>query len=168
MQIYDVLDQNTLYESYDVHPIDLSLRSQCNAPPSVKIINIERRTEEYMAFNDHFRKSFIKPKELMDGVSLYLKNGFEKSRIKVDDQSTKVIQIKMIDVRGSAGGNFYSGFFKMELIIPEKNISKTYEESEASFLDRSGILFQASSYAIHDVTRKIIDDSVIQDYILCK
>lgn len=47
-----------------------------------------------MSFNDPVRKRVIKPKELMDVVSLYLKNGFEKSRIKVDDQSTKVVQLK--------------------------------------------------------------------------
>jgi len=99
----DHLDQNELYKSYDVHPIDLSLHSQCNGPPSVKIVNIESRTEDYLAVTTeaNMRNIYIAPKEVMDSVALYLKNGFEKSHIRVDDQSTKVLQLKMVEIHGS-------------------------------------------------------------------
>ena len=120
-----------------------------------------------MSFNDPFRKRLIKPKELMDVVSLYLKNGFEKSRIKVDDQSTKVIQLKMVELQWSSTFRL-GGFFKTELIIPEKNFSKSYEDWGYTGIDYSGTFFKPHAYAIHSVTRQIIDDPVIQDYILCR
>jgi hypothetical protein len=169
MQISDALNHDALYKSYNVQPTDLSLRSKCSAPPSVKIVNIESRTEDYVAFDDPFRKRFINPKEMMDGVSSYLKDGFAASNIKAEDQSTKVLQLKMIDLKSEFGafGGLYS-FFKIELIIPEKNFSKTYEASERSGADYSGTFFRVSANAIHVVTRQIIDDPVIQDYILCR
>jgi len=68
-----------------------------------------------VAFNDPLRKRFINPKEMMDGVSSYLEDGFAASNIKVDGQSTKVLQLKMIDLKGTSDWRFKS-FFKMELI----------------------------------------------------
>lgn len=168
MQISDALDHDALYKSFDVHPTDLSLSSQCNAPPSVKIINIESRIEDYEFQKNPMIQGLINPKELMDGVSLYLKDGFAASNIKVDDQSTKVLQLKMIDLTFSDAGYFrWKSYFKMELIIPEKNFSKFYDAWEYSGY-KNGNGFRAEANAIHVVTRQIIDDPVIQDYILCK
>jgi len=161
--ISNKLDLDPIYASYNVQPTDLSLHSKCNDPPSVKIVNSESRIEDYKAFINPPFTGFINPKEMMDSVSLYLKNGFEKSRIKVDDQSSKILQLKMEDLRSTAGVWSFGGYFKMELIIPEMNFSKFYEAT-----DNAGNGFSASAYVIHGVTRQIIDDPVIQDYILCK
>ena len=172
MQICERLDHDALYKSFNVHPIDLSLRSQCNHPPSVKIVNIESRIQDYDEFDDYNlppRKHYITPVELMDCVSMYLKGGFEASNIKADDQSTKILQLKMVELKTTLVWAKKNGFFKMELIIPEKNFSKTYETWEASGeYDFSRTFLQAPINAIHVVTRQIIDDPVIQDYILCK
>jgi hypothetical protein len=35
-------------------------------------------------------------------------------------------------------------------------------------MDNSGSGYAAAAYTIHNVTRQIIDDPAIQDYILCK
>jgi len=157
-------DQDVIYKSFKVQPTDLSLNSKCNAPASVKIVNIESRTEDYLVYKIAAQTGVINPKEIMDSVCLYLKKGFEKSRIKVDDQSTKVLQLKMADLHSAAGMWTWGGYFKVELIIPEKNFSKFYEGREN--LAKSAI--HAATYPIHGVTRQIIDDPVIQDYILCK
>ena len=157
-------DQDVIYKSFKVQPTDLSLNSKCNAPASVKIVNIESRTEDYLVYKIAAQTGVINPKEIMDSVCLYLKKGFEKSRIKVDDQSTKVLQLKMADLHSAAGMWTWGGYFKVELIIPGKNVSKFYEAREN--LAKSAIT--AATYPIHGVTRQIIDDPVIQDYILCK
>jgi hypothetical protein len=157
-------DQDVIYKSFKVQPKDLSLISKCNAPPSVKIVNIESRTEDYVVLKFSKQTVVINPKEMMDSVSLYLKKGFEKSRIKVDDQSTKVLQLKMVDLHGTVGMWTYGGYFKMELIIPKKNFSKFYEGEE----NLANKPFTYATYPIHGATRQIIDDPVIQDYILCR
>ena len=117
-------DQDVIYKSFNVQPTDLSLRSKCKASPSVKIVNNETRTDDYAAFKFSQQIGFINPKEMMDSVSLYLKKGFEKSHIKVDNHSTKVLKLKMVDLQSRAGVWTGGGYFKMELIIPEKNFSK--------------------------------------------
>jgi hypothetical protein len=78
---------------------------------------------------------------------------------------------KMVNFSGSVFSRFDSlsnwvseGYAKIELIIPEKNFSKFYEGRE----DTGSLLWVALVYAIHGVTRQIIDDPVIQDYILCR
>jgi len=165
-EISDSLDQNqdNIYKSFNVQPADLSLRSKCNAPPSVKIVNNENRTENYVVFTLGKITWVVNPKEIMDSVSVYLKRGFEKSHIKVDDKSTKILQLKMVDLQSAVGMWTSGGYFKMELIIPKKNFSKFYEAKE----DMANKPYTAYTYPIHSVTREIIDDPLIQDYILCK
>ena len=101
---------------------------------------------------------------MIDGVSLYLKKGFEKSHSKVDDQSTKVLQLKMVDLKSTVGMWTYGCYIKIKLTIPKKNSSKIYEAKE----DYNQSAATGLAYAIHGVTRQIIDDPVIQDYILCR
>lgn len=161
--ISDKLNQDAIYADYNVRPSDLSSLSKCNAPPSVKIVNIENRIEDYETLQNGPMIGFINPKEMMDSVCMYLKNGFERSRIKVDDQSAKVLQVKMLDLKSTAGTWTFGSYFKMELIIPETKLSKFYEAKE-----NAGNGISAAAYVIHRVTRQIIDDPVIQDYILCK
>ena len=157
------LDQDALYKTFNVNPENLSSRSKCNASPTVKIVNIENRVEDYETIQNPPSTGVINPKEMMDSVCLYLKNGFEKSRIKSDDQSGKVIQVKMDDLKSIAGAWSFGSYFKLQLIIPETKFTKFYEAK-----DNSGSGHAAPAYAIHKVTRQIIDDPVIQDYILCR
>jgi hypothetical protein len=161
--ISDKLDMEAINKNYGIKPIDLSSGSKCAGAPAVKIVNMESRTDDYPSFKNPPYKGFISPKEMMDSVSLYLKNGFEKNGIKGDDQSTKVLQLKMIDLQSVAGVWSFGGSFKMELQIPEKNITKTYEATE-----NAGNGFSAAAYAIHGACRKVIDDPVAREYILCK
>jgi len=161
--ISDKLNISELYNAYTVKSTDLSSHSKCAAPPTIKIVNIESRTKDYEELKNPPFTGVINPKEMMDSVVLYLKNCFEQSNIKVDDQSTKVLQIKMIDMKSTAGVWSFGSYFKTELIIPETGFTKFYEASE-----NSGNGLAASAYAIHTVTRQIIDDQEIQNYILCR
>jgi hypothetical protein len=161
--ISEKLDQDALYKSFSVKPEDLSSRSKCNAPPTVKIVNIENRVEDYETLQNPPATGVINPKEMMDSVCLYLKNGFEKSSIKSNDQSSKVIQVKMEDLKSVAGVWTFGSYFKLELIIPETKFAKFYEAK-----DNSAHGYIAPAYAIHNVTRQIIEDPAIQDYILCR
>ena len=68
----------------------------------------------------------------------------------------------MIDFKAIAGFWSFGSYFKMGLIIPETEFNKSYEAK-----DNSGHGYTAAAYAIHTVTRQIIDDPIIQDYLLC-
>lgn len=162
-KISNKLDISELYKIYNVNSVDLSARSKCEASPTTKIVNVESRTEDYEICKDGpYITYLINPKEMVDSAVLYLKDGFKQSHIKVDDQSTKVLQLKMIDMKFEAGYSFGS-YFKIELIIPETGFTKFYEARDNSMLrDLAG------AYPIHTVTRQIIDDPAIQDYILCR
>jgi len=161
--ISDRLKLDELYKSYNVSPIDLSLQSKCQKPPTVKIINAEARIDDYDTMSNPPVFGVINPKEMMDSVVVYLGNGFQQSRVKVDDQSHKVLQIKMIDLISIAGIWTFGSYFKTEIVIPETGFTKFYEARDNAI---SG--YTAPAYAIHAVSRQIIDDPVIQDYILCK
>lgn len=69
----------------------------------------------------------------------------------------------MQDLKSTAGFWSFGSYCNLELIIPETKFSKFYEAN-----DNSGHGYAAAAYAIHRVTRQIIDDPEIQNYILCK
>lgn len=161
--ISDKLNPDELYGVYHINSADLSSHSKCASFPTIKIENSESRTADYEAFKNPPLTGVINPREMMDSVVAYLKNGFERSHIRVDDRSVKVLQIKMIDLQSTAGIWSFGSYFKLQLMIPETGFTKMYEAN-----DNSGNGHSASAYAIHSVTRQIIDDRQVQDYILCR
>ena len=161
--ISDRLKPDELYKAYNVSPVDLSLQSKCRNSPTVKIVNAEVRIDDYETMSNPPFFGVINPKSMMDSVVVYLGNGFEQSRVKVDEQSHKVLQIKMIDLKSIAGIWSFGSYFKAEIVIPETGFTKFYETRDNAM---NG--YTASAYSIHAVSRQIIDDPAIQDYILCK
>ena len=162
-RLSDKLDTAALYKSYGVYPSDLSPRSKCNAPPTVRIINIETRIEDFKMLENGPFTGLVNPKETMTAVGLYLKSGFERSHIRVDERSTKVLQIKMNDLKSIAGVWSFGSYFSMEVNIPDINFTNSFEAKDNAMLGDT-----AAAYAIHVVSRQVIEDPVIQDYILCR
>jgi hypothetical protein len=160
--ISERLNTDELNKSFNVTPSDLSLKSKCQKKPTIKIVNTESRIEEYEAMINPPITGVINPKEMMDAVVLYLGEGYKQSHISVDDKSTKLINIKMIDLKATAGVWTFGSHFKTELVIPETGLTKSYESNEGSM-----IAYTANAYAIHSAIRQIIDDPSIQNYILC-
>jgi len=88
----------------------------------------------------------------------------EKSQIKIENSSSKVIYVSFGDAEwindlGSMGAKI-----KMKVDIPEIKYAEFYEAKDYTF---AGIPV-CMAYAAHVVTRQIIDDPIIQNYILCK
>lgn len=162
-EISDRLNPGDLYKTFNTKPIDLSVNSKCSTPPMVKIVNIENRTEDFETLQNPPFYGAINPKEMMDSITLYLANGFEQNGIKSNDQSKKVIHIKMHDLKSTAGFWSFGSYCNLQLVIPETRFTKFYDAN-----DNSGGGYAAAAYAIHRVTRQIIDDPEIQNYILCK
>lgn len=162
-RIADRLNPTELYSAYNVNPVDLSLRSKCKTSPSVRIVNAETRTEDYVALVNPPTTGVINPQAMMDSVARYLGKGFLQSNIKNSDYSSKILEVKMIDLKSKAGFWSFGSYFKLGLTIPEIGLTKTYESHE-----NAGLGHTAAAYAIHSVTRQIIDDPEVQDYILCR
>jgi hypothetical protein len=162
-RIADRLSPTELYSAYNVNLVDLSLRSKCKKQPSVIIINAETRTEDFVALVNPPTTGVINPQNMMYSVVSYLNYGFTQSNIKVTDSSTKILQVKMIDLKSTAGFWSFGSYFKLSLTIPEIGLTKTYESHE-----NAGLGHTAAAYAIHSVTRQIIDDPEVQNYILCR
>ena len=160
--ITEKLQPTELYKSYNVKPANLKAQSKCISPPTIKILNMETREDDHTVFEVPGQTSTINPKELTESVVAYLKYGFKKSKIEIDNNSIKIIQISFKDAKLLKGGWTIGGNIKMKVDIPEIKYSEIYEAE-----DWSTNTFQAMAYAIHVVTRQIIDDPVIQDYILC-
>lgn len=165
--ISDRLQVGDLYDLSEVRPLNLKARSKCPLPPAINIINVEKREEEIVIFHGGgLLPRIVNPKELTTAVVEYLQYGFEKSQIKIDNNSSKIIQISLenaeyINTLGFLGGG---SVIKMKVEIPEIKYSESYQAKDYTM---AGIP-ECMAYAAHIVTRQIIDDPVIQDYILCK
>ena len=162
--INEELKPAELYVSYGVKPANLKALSRCPLPPTINIVNVETREENYFFFSGY---DSINPKELTSVIVEYLKYGFEESQIKVDSNSSKTIYVSFKDINGLPvwlSLKFVEGNIKMKVDIPETKYSNIYEAKDKALISVS----KALAYAAHGVTRQIIDDPVIQDYILCK
>jgi len=162
--IIQTLQPAELYESFQVKPINLKEQSKCPISPTVNIVNAETKEEYVIA--ERPQKTIINPKELTKGIVEYLKYGFEISKIKVDSNSSKTIFVSFIDTKMLPSGFISSGQMRVNVNIPETKFSKIYVGIGSQGPIALGRAL--SAYAIHDITRKIIDDPVIQNYILCK
>jgi hypothetical protein len=162
--IVEKLQPAELYESFDVKPINLKARSKCSSPPSVKIVNSETREDGIDMRPDSFSVSLpLNPKEITIGIVDYLKYGFKKSQIDVDESSPKTIKISVKDAKLERGTWILGSNVQLKVEIPETRYVEFYSarDSHAKF-------GKAMAYAIHKISRQIIDDPVIQDYILCR
>lgn len=162
--VADLRQPTELYESFDTKPINLKAMSKCSYPPSIKIINAEKREDGIDMRPDEFHVHLpVNPKDLTDGIVDYLGSGFKKSRIDVNDNSPKVINISIKDLKGERGVWAQSGKITLQVEIPETKYVEIYSAKESTMIGPRAVV-----YAIHRATRQIIDDPVIQDYILCK
>ncbi len=161
--ISETLDIDDLYKSYNLKVQDLSSLSKCKEPPTVRIENAETRTDDFDAIEQPPFTNSIIPKDLMDSVALYMAKNYERSNIRSDVKSSKVIRISLSDIKSVSGVWSFGSYYKMNVAIPEKNFSKSYESRDNAI---SGIT--AAAYAIHTVTRQVIDDPAVRDYILCR
>jgi hypothetical protein len=162
--ITERLQPTELYVSYEIKPANLKARSKCPSPPTVNIVTVETREDDYVFFNPPGLERTVNPKELTSAIVEYLNDGFRKSKIEVKHDSSKIIHIAFEDAKTLRGFWTVGGEIKMKVDIPETNYSEIYEAKDWVY----GDLLKALAGAAHIVTRKIIDDPVIQDYILCR
>lgn len=158
------LQPDDLYVSYGVTPANLKALSKCPFPPSINIVNKEAREEDYVFWKNNAGGIFtLNPRELTAAIVEYLKYGFKKSQIIIDSNSPKIIYISLAYARASLPGYTYDTNIGINLHVPEINYSSVYDANDRAWRSHT----KAMAYASHVVTRQIIDDPVIQEYILC-
>ncbi len=93
-----------------------------------------------------------------------MNNAFEKCNVKADANSAKILQVSMYGASFTQGVWAQGADIRLKVEIPEKQYTEIYEATDNS--PKSAM--RAMAYAIHQITWDIINDSVIQDHILCK
>jgi len=156
------LNPTKLYKTFDTKPQNLSLQSKCNGLPTIKLVNAETRDENYNV-NGPLNNWHIIPSELTGIIVDYMKDALDKSQVKIHDNSTKVIQVSFVELELNSGF-LHSAEIRLKIDIPEIHYTKIFEGEERVALT----VYHGIAYAIHVVTWKIINDPVIQNYILCK
>lgn len=156
------LNVSQMNRTFGVTPIDLGARSKCQDHASVRIVNLESRTDDFYALENPPYRGMINPQELMDAVSKYLGDSYNLSQIWVMPESDKVLQLKMVDLMTTPGVWTFEGSFKTEVTIPDTRFHKIYEGT-----DNAANGHTAAADAIAMAARNIVDDPAIQDYLLC-
>lgn len=163
-EIVQELQPVTLYESYGTTPVNLKAQSKCVLPPSIDIVSIEKRDENYLLLAGQ-TEFYINPKEFMNAVVAYMRDGFEKSGIKADSNSLKIIHVSMLDAKYVASGfGYIDSHLQLKVVIPEAQFEKTFQADDRS----PRKVGSAMAYAVHVITQDILADPLIQNYVLCK
>lgn len=162
--VADELQPVDLYRLYNTSRTNMGARSKCPLPPSVNVVNAETRDENYIMWDRGLTKWYINPKELTKHIVNYMKDAFEKCMVKVDTNSTKIIQVSMKKAEFTQGVWAQGADIQLKIDIHDKQYTEVYEAADNS--PKSSM--RALAYAIHVDTWKIINDPVIQDYILCR
>ena len=142
---------------------NLADRSKCSSSPSVLIVNTETNDQDYTIYTWWPTEVYITPKKLMDDVVIYMSDAFNRIGIKTNQTSTKVIQISMEKIGNSYSFLNYTAEAQLKIILPEKKYTRVYSHSDTT---PKGLPI-ATAYTIHAITWQIINDPVIQDYLLC-
>lgn len=152
-----------MYKDYQVQPKNLAQESKCTTPASIKIVNVDERVDDILMYQIGAHSFLAKPHELIDSAASYLKAGYEKSGIKADPNSAKTLEMKLVSLQGIPGMWTVGSNVKIQVSVPGKNLFKVYEG-----VDNGAYVYTMLAGSIHLITRQIIEDQTIQDYILCK
>lgn len=161
--IADKLSTADLNKSFDIVPADLAATSKCAKPPTVTVRSVEVRTDDYEVLQNPPAYGVVSPKGMMEAVARYVQDAYKDSGIGLDPASAKVLELKMVDLKSRAGVWSFGSHAEFSLTIPETGYAKVYKADEGAMTG-----YTASAYAISRVTRQIVDDSIVQDYLLCK
>lgn len=158
----DKLKPEELYLEYNTIPKDLKAISNCEQTPSINIISSETRDSYNIPWGPY--TYHVIPSQLMEKVADYMRTGFAKTGVRPDSSCPKTIRIFFEEIKFLKGFWVIGGFFRMKVAVPEIGYTQYYEAEEWS---GSGALYQTLN-SIHISTQKVIDDPVIQGYILCR
>jgi hypothetical protein len=105
------------------------------------------------------------PKEMTADIIGYMGDAFQRSHVKVEPSSSKKLEISIDKAEMNPGGLFGArgGAIDLQVQAPAIGLIKVYSAQEWSA--QAG--WTTMAYAIHLATWKMIDDPVIQDYVLC-
>jgi hypothetical protein len=162
--VAEKLQPEDLYAVYNTKPINLKAQSKCQLPPSINVVNVETR-DQYLIYPGLGYKEEINPREFTNIVVDYLRIAFDKSSVKVDNSSSKIIQVSLEETNWMQSLFATGAILRLKVEIPETKYTEIYKAEDWA---GSGHIPTAMAYAVHVVTQKIIEDPVIQNYILCK
>ncbi len=167
--VVEKLQPEDLYSVYNTKPRNLISQSKCQLLPSINVVNVETRVDDYTVLDPilgpRIVNHIINPKEYMNNVVDYLNTAFEKSGVKADNSSSKIIQVSLEEAKGMLSLWAVGAILRLKVEVPETKYTKIYEAED--WIYQGGGL-RALAYTVHIVTQKIIEDPVIQNYILCK
>lgn len=159
------LNPDELNNIYKTKVPNLAAINKCSSPPSIKIINAEASKKDftfYIVGNINWQ---LTPNVLINNIVLYMNDAFAQCGIKANQNSTKVIHVSLDKVESNqlVGGWVSTTDTQLKIVIPEINYIKRYEHSETTAQGPpAGV-----AYNIHVITWQMINDPVIQDYLLC-
>jgi hypothetical protein len=167
--IANALQPASLRSSFNTQSTNFKELSKCATPDvSINLVNAEKNNDNINAVPGAVVSLSwkINPHELIDQIIAYMENSYRQCRVINSVSSPKTIQISLKKLEGFPTGAFKfnsNANLQLTVYIPEKKHAETFTSIQSS-----GDLYMAVVYSIHDITWQIINDPVIQDYILCR
>jgi hypothetical protein len=161
-RVSNQLDLKNLNQKLETPISDLSVDSRCPGTKSLRVINVETRTEKYCVNDAMGCKWYVIPKDMTDYVVKYIENKFRESNIKTGEEFDNEILVSLDEMKAIEGVWSFGSSSKIKIQIPDLNYTQTYIGESGS-----GLGFHAVAYAIHLSVDKFLKDPVFQNYVKC-
>lgn len=161
------LEPSSLRTSFNTRPVNLKELSKCAATDlSVNIVNGEKNNNDTNIVWGSVVGWSINPRSMTDQIVSYMENSYKQCRVYPNKTSPKTISISIEKIEGFPNGAYKftsNAMLKVKINVPEKNYTEIFTANQST-----GDLYMAVVYSIHDITWQVINDPIIQDYIICR
>ncbi len=153
---------------FGTQPPNLKEKAKCADEVAVNLVNAETADKDVnIVPGAVYSPSWLQnPRELTGHIVNFLGDNYRQCRVLNNPQSKKTLRISIRKVEGIPNSAFKfnsTANLELDVFLPEKQQTFTFYASQSS-----GDLYWALVYAVHDATWQVINDPVIQDYILCR
>jgi hypothetical protein len=159
------LSPDLLNKKLETEIIDLSKNGQCPGTLQLQIVNVEQRTDKYKLRNHPTGAWYVKPKEFIDRVAVYIEAKLVESKIEVVRKQGKQILISMEDIKAedAKGGWSVRAIAKLRIQIPQINYERIYSGEEQSPMGNYAV-----AYAVGIAVQQFLQDPIFQKYVHCR
>lgn len=145
----------------ETQPIDMSNGGNCPGTVPLKVVSVEKNSQQHVFFRNVLHKHYVVPTEFMDQVATHFENKLVESKLTIDKQNGKAILVSLEEANVE-GTIVPEGKLTIKIQIPDLDYARSY-----STVEGSANAYYALAYCVHLAIEQFMKDPVFQQFVQC-